>query len=70
MTHGVIDSTAKLIYENQSGALNESFADVFAAMVDSDDWKIGEDITPAEHGEDAPVVRYQGVSVSYHALGN
>ncbi len=45
MSHGVIENTANLIYENQSGALNESFADVFAAMVDRDDWTIGEDIT-------------------------
>ncbi len=45
MTHGVIEHTAGLIYENQSGALNESFADVFGVMVDRDDWFIGEDIT-------------------------
>lgn len=45
MTHGVIDYTAKLIYENQSGALNESFADVFGAMVDRSNWLIAEDIT-------------------------
>jgi len=45
MTHGVIEHTAGLIYENQSGALNESFADVFAVMVDSDDWLLGDDIT-------------------------
>lgn len=50
MTHGVIDNTAKLIYENQSGALNESFADVFAVMVDRDDWRIGEDITLVQPG--------------------
>jgi len=45
MTHGVTENTAGLIYENQSGALNESFSDVFGAMVDSDDWLMGEDIT-------------------------
>ncbi len=43
MTHGVIENSANLIYENQSGALNESFADIFAALVDRDDWLIGED---------------------------
>ncbi|MFN3374867.1 MAG: M4 family metallopeptidase, partial [Chloroflexus sp.] len=43
-THGVIDATAQLIYENQSGALNESYADVFAVMIDRDDWLIGEDV--------------------------
>jgi Zn-dependent metalloprotease len=50
MTHGVIEHTANFNYENQSGALNESFADVFAVMVDRDDWKIGEDITRAQPG--------------------
>ena len=44
MTHGVIERTVPLEYRFQSGALNESFADVFAAMVDRDDWQIGEDI--------------------------
>ena len=50
MTHGVIEHTAGLIYENQSGALNESFADVFAAMVDRDDWTLGEDCTRRDPG--------------------
>lgn len=45
MTHGVIETTANLIYENQSGALNESFADVFATMIDDSDWLVGEDCT-------------------------
>lgn len=44
MSHGVIQNTANLEYRNQSGALNESFADIFGAMIDRDDWKIGEDI--------------------------
>lgn len=43
-THGVIDSSAQLIYELQSGALNESYADIFGAMIDRDDWLIGEDV--------------------------
>jgi len=50
MTHGVIESTANLIYENQSGALNESFADVFGVMIDNSDWLIGEDCTIASPG--------------------
>ncbi|MBT4098806.1 MAG: hypothetical protein HOE86_14235, partial [Gemmatimonadetes bacterium] len=45
MTHGVIERTVNLEYRGQSGALNESFADVFAAMVDREDWQVGEDIT-------------------------
>jgi len=44
MTHGVVESTANLEYQGESGALNESFADIFGAMIDRDDWKIGEDV--------------------------
>jgi len=50
MTHGVIESSANFIYENQSGALSESFSDFFGAMVDRDDWLLGEDCTVAEPG--------------------
>ena len=42
-THAVNQYTANLIYSNQSGALNESMSDVFGAMVDRDDWLMGED---------------------------
>lgn len=41
-THGVTDSTSQLVYEGQSGALNESYSDVFAAMIDRGNWTIGE----------------------------
>ncbi|MCD8539852.1 MAG: M4 family metallopeptidase [Leadbetterella sp.] len=44
MTHGVIENTAKLEYRNQPGALNESFADIFGAMIDRDNWTLGEDV--------------------------
>lgn len=44
MTHGVVQNTANLEYYGESGALNESFADVFGAMIDRDDWLIGEDV--------------------------
>ncbi len=44
MTHGVVEKTANLEYQDESGALNESFADVFGTMIDRDDWKIGEDV--------------------------
>lgn len=44
MTHGVIENTAKLEYRNQSGALNESFADIFGVLIDKDDWTLGEDV--------------------------
>lgn len=33
LTHGVIDAEAALLYQGQSGALNESLCDVFGALV-------------------------------------
>lgn len=44
LTHGVISHSANLIYENQSGALNEHLADFFGAMIDRDDWQLGEGV--------------------------
>lgn len=46
LTHGLTESSAGLVYENQSGALNESFSDIFGEMVESyvegqNDWKMG-----------------------------
>ncbi|MDL1963778.1 MAG: M4 family metallopeptidase [Deltaproteobacteria bacterium] len=48
--HGVTEFTAGLIYENQSGALNEAYSDIFACMVDREDWTVGEDITLVSPG--------------------
>ncbi len=45
MSHGVIQNTANLEYQDESGALNESFADVFGVMIDRDDWQLGEGIS-------------------------
>lgn len=44
MFHGVVQNTANLEYEGESGAMNESFADIFGAMIDRDDWLMGEDV--------------------------
>ncbi len=44
MSHGVIQNTSNLEYVSQSGALNESFADVFGAMIEREDWQLAEDI--------------------------
>jgi len=44
MSHGVVQNTANLRYQGESGALNESFADVFGAMIDRNNWTIGEDV--------------------------
>lgn len=50
LTHGVTQFTANLIYQAESGALNESFSDIFGTMVEfylegpTADWLIAEDI--------------------------
>lgn len=44
MTHGVVQNTANLEYQGESGAINESMADIFGAMMDPADWLIGEDV--------------------------
>jgi Zn-dependent metalloprotease/subtilisin family serine protease len=54
LTHAITERTANLEYRWQSGALNESFSDIFGAMVDRDDWLMGEDLPPqALGGRDA-----------------
>lgn len=60
LTHGVTEFTAGLEYHNQSGALNESFSDVFGSLVkqyarkqtvSQADWLIGSEIlAPGIHG--------------------
>jgi bacillolysin len=51
ITHGLTTFTANLIYQAESGALNESFSDIFAAAIERDalgvnsgEWLIGEDL--------------------------
>ena len=58
ITHGVTQHTSNLIYENQSGALNEAMSDIFGACAEiwidggPDDWLMGEDAyTPAVSGD-------------------
>ncbi|GEM_PF-3817910 len=46
-THGITNFTSNLIYEFQSGALNEHFSDFFACMVDREDWLLAEDVVSA-----------------------
>ena len=46
LTHAVIQYSANLIYQNQPGALNESFADIFGEMIEArtagrPDWLVG-----------------------------
>lgn len=59
LTHGVVEKTARLLYFYQSGAINESFSDIFGELVDlsngvdgpnlQGDWRIGED-APGDYG--------------------
>jgi Zn-dependent metalloprotease len=50
LTHGVTQFSAGLIYQNESGALNESFSDIFGTAVEfylegpTADWLIAEDL--------------------------
>ncbi len=44
IAHGVIQNTANLLYQGESGAMNESFADVFGVLIDRDDYLLGEDV--------------------------
>ena len=44
MSHGVIGSTAGLVYRDQSGAINEHIADVFGVLIDADNFTLGEDV--------------------------
>ncbi|WP_051931608.1 M4 family metallopeptidase [Clostridium sp. KNHs214] len=53
-THAITDRTANLEYEYQSGALNESFSDVFGYFIEGEnnDWLMGEDCyTPNTPGD-------------------
>ncbi len=54
LSHGVTDATSDLIYQNESGALNEAFSDIMGTAIEyyygSGNWTIGEDITPGSNG--------------------
>ncbi|MDG0810092.1 M4 family metallopeptidase [Cohnella rhizosphaerae] len=43
LTHGVTQHTLGLEYRGQAGALNEAISDIMAAVMDANDWEIGED---------------------------
>ena len=59
LTHGVTSNSSNLIYQNESGALNEAWSDIFGSEVDrytgdtgAAIWLIGEDIyTPGTAGD-------------------
>ena len=75
LTHGVTEKTINLLYQDQSGALNESISDVFGSLVkqyklrqtaDQANWLIGDGICgPGIHGTalrsmKAPGTAYEG----------
>lgn len=54
-THGVTRDEAGLIYQGESGALNEAFSDIFGLMVEryfdgAENWTMGEDPYPGTNG--------------------
>jgi thermolysin len=61
LTHGVTDYTSDLIYQNESGALNESFSDIIGAAVEFMFQPLGSNMMQADYlmGEDA--VRPAGI---------
>lgn len=54
MGHGVTEATSNLIYQGESGALNEAFSDIMGTAAEffhgTGNWTIGEDITPGANG--------------------
>ncbi|HDX9578272.1 TPA: peptidase M4 family protein [Bacillus pseudomycoides] len=57
LTHAVTERSSNLIYQNESGALNEAISDIFGTLIEyydnrNPDWEIGEDIyTPGTAGD-------------------
>ena len=54
LSHGVTEATSNLIYQNESGALNEAFSDMMGTAIEfyygTGNWTIGEDITIGSNG--------------------
>jgi Zn-dependent metalloprotease len=79
LTHGVTQFTANLDYHNQSGALNESFSDVFGSLVKqyhnhqdaaSADWLIGAGIlAPGVNGKALRSMKAPGTAYNDSKLG-
>lgn len=81
LTHGVTEHEAGLIYDGQSGALNESISDVFGSLVkqysanpqetaDTADWLIGRGLfAPAIHGTALRSMKEPGTAYDDPQLG-
>jgi Zn-dependent metalloprotease len=80
LTHGVTDHEAALEYQDQPGALNESFSDVFGSLVkqrdrgqtaEQADWIIGEGLfTPRVRGVGLRSLASPGSAYADPILGN
>ena len=63
LTHGVIEHSANLLYQDQPGALNEAFADIFGEMIEAQtnrrrpDWITGRDLTRTDLDNDPDLGR-------------
>lgn len=75
LTHGVVQHTAGLVYQDQPGALNEHFADVFGIAVShavngSTDWLIGNEIMgPRLYGEALRSMKAPGTAYDNPLMG-
>lgn len=79
LAHGVTQFTAGLEYKNQSGALNESFSDVFGSAItqfangetaDTADWLIGDEIMgPQLYGEALRSMKEPGTAYNNSLMG-
>jgi Zn-dependent metalloprotease len=62
ITHGITANTAKLVSENESGALNESFSDIFGATIDwysrpnKANWTVGEEVSSSIRSLEDPSI--------------
>lgn len=70
VSHGVIQLTSNLIYQGQSGALNEAFADIFGEMVEArtmgNDWIIGSVLpAPLRNMRDPSSLLISGTNTPY-----
>jgi Zn-dependent metalloprotease len=64
MTHGVTDHTSDLVYANESGAINESFSDVWGELIDQTYTHSGENDTPTARwlmGEDLSIGAFRNM---------
>jgi Zn-dependent metalloprotease len=79
LAHGVTQYTADLIYQNQSGALNEHFSDVFGSAITqyylkqdagNADWLIGDEIMgPTLYGECLRSMKAPGTAYDNNLIG-